>query len=76
MTYRRLFHLKFVKGISTYELVQRFPRAIDRVSAVALLDVPEATLREVIKEEKELNRLMKLKKRFGGTTATKKLPSF
>ena len=64
MTYQKLFYLKFKKGISTYELVRRFPEDINRVSEVALLDVPEETLRGILKEEKSFNRLMRLKKRF------------
>ena len=64
MTYQQLFYLKFKKGVSTYELVRRFPNAIDQVSEVALLDVPESTLKEIIGEEKAFNRLMRLKRRF------------
>ena len=64
MTYENLFELKYKEGVSTYELVKRFPKEITRVSEIALLDVPENTLRELIKEEKELNRLLRLKKRF------------
>ena len=64
MTYRELFDLKFKKGVSTYELVRRFPREIERVSEVALLDVPEATLRSILPNRKELERLIKLKKKF------------
>jgi len=64
MTYQQLFYLKFKKGLSTYELVQRFPNYIDRVSEVALLDVPEATLREVIQEKEDFARLMRLKKKY------------
>lgn len=64
MTYQKLFYLKFKKGVSTYELVRRYPDEIERVSEVALLDLPDSTLREIIREEKALRRLMRLKKRF------------
>jgi len=64
MTYQELINLKFKKGISTYELVCRFPKEIKRVSEVALLDVPEQTLKEVVPGKKTLNRIMDLKKRF------------
>ena len=64
MTYQQLFYLKYKKRISTYELVQRFPREINRVSEVALLDIPEEMLREILKEEKTFNRLMRLKRKF------------
>ena len=62
--YQTLFDLKFKKRISTYELVQKFPEEIGRVSEVALLDVPEAVLREILKEEKLYDRLMRLKRKF------------
>ncbi len=64
MTYQELFDLKFKKGLSTYESVRRYPEEIERVNEVALLDVPEATLREIIREEKILTRLMRLKRKF------------
>ncbi|MBI3306624.1 MAG: hypothetical protein HYZ84_02290 [Candidatus Omnitrophica bacterium] len=66
MTYQELFYLKFKKGVSTYELVKRYPDEIERVNEVALLDVPETTLREIIHEEKVLMRLMRLKRKFLG----------
>lgn len=64
MTYDELFYLKFRRGLSTYELVRRFPGELRRVSEVALLDLPEATLRDILKEDKAFNRLMRLKKKF------------
>ena len=64
MTYQKLFYLKFKKGLSTYELVRRFPSEVARVSEVALLEVPEETLKAIINEDKEFNRLMWLKKWF------------
>ena len=64
MTYQRLFYLKYKKGISTCELIERFPQEAYRVSEVALLDVPDATLKEIIREEKALSRLMRLKKKY------------
>lgn len=63
MTYERLYELKFRQGFSTYELMKRYPKHIKRVSEVALLDIPEDTLREIIREEKTLCRLIKLKRR-------------
>ena len=64
MTYQKLFYLKFKKGLSTYELVQQFPGDIRRVTEVALLDIPEQTLREIISEDKTFIRLIRLKKKF------------
>lgn len=64
MTYQKLLYLKYKIGISTYELVQRFPEQIDRVSEIAMLDIPEETLKEILKEEKDFNKLIRLKRRF------------
>lgn len=63
MTHQDIFYLKFCKGLSTYELMQRFPDAIDRVSEVALMDIPESILKEVIQEEEKLSQILKLKKK-------------
>lgn len=62
--YEKLFDLKYRQGISTYELAHRFPEHIDRVNEVALLDIPESTLKEVIPEKRILERLINLKKQF------------
>ena len=62
--YEKLFDLKYRQGVPTYELVHRFPEHIDRVSEVALLDIPESTLREVVLEKKIFERLISLKKQF------------
>ncbi len=64
--YEKLFDLKYRQGIPTYELAHRFPEHIDRVSEVALLDIPENTLREVVQEKKLFERLMNLKKQLWG----------
>lgn len=64
MTYQKLFQLKFSEGVSTSELARRYPHDIRRVSEVALLDIPEGTLREIISEQKAFNRLMRLKRRY------------
>lgn len=64
MSYEKLFYLKYKKGISTYELLRRFPESLDQVADVALMDVPETTLKEIIPDERDLVRLMQLKKRF------------
>ena len=64
--YEKLFDLKYRQGVPTHELVHRFPEHIDRVSEVALLDIPENTLREVVQEKKLFERLMNLKKQLWG----------
>lgn len=61
--YQKLFDLKYKKGMPTFELAQLFPEHIDRVSEVALLDIPEETLKEVVPEKEILERLISLKKR-------------
>ena len=61
MTHQDIFYLKFCKGVSTYELMQRFPEHVDRVSEVALMDIPEMILKEVIQEEAKLNHIIRLK---------------
>lgn len=70
--YEKLFDLKYRQGVSTYELAQRFPEHIDRVHEVALLDVPESTLKEVIPEKRILERLMILKSQFQRMTRTRR----
>ena len=64
MTYRKLIYLKYKKGMTTHELARQFPQAIQQVSEIALLDVPEATLREIIQEERDFLKLMRLKRQF------------
>lgn len=64
MTYGEIFDLKYNQGVSTYELVKRFPEEVIRISEVALLEIPDDTLREVISEAKVLDRLMTLKKKY------------
>ena len=60
--YEKLFDLKYRHGVPTHELAHRFPEHIDRVNEVALLDIPENTLKEVIPEKRILERLISLKK--------------
>jgi hypothetical protein len=64
MTYKQIAYLKFKKGMTTYQLARQFPKFIQQVSEVALLDLSENTLRELLREEKAIHRLMRLKKRF------------
>jgi len=63
MTYERLFDLKYNQGVSTYELVCRFPEAIKLVNEVAMLEIPDDTLDEVLQEKGLRRRLKHLKKR-------------
>ena len=65
MTYREIFNMKYNQGISTSELVKRFPGDIKRISEVALLEVSDEMLRQVISEANIVERLISLKKRYG-----------
>ena len=64
MTYKRLFYLKYRLGIATEQLMHWYPNDRERVSEVALVEVPEKTLREVIPDKERLDRIIWLKKKF------------
>ena len=64
MTYQKLFYLKYKKGFSTTELAHKFPEEINRVTAIALIEVPEETLRKVVTEETSYKKIIRLKKKF------------
>ena len=64
MTYRKLFDLKYKQGLTTHDLVRRFPANLQQISEIALMDIPENVLREIITEEEALTRLIKLKRRY------------
>lgn len=57
-----LLYLKFKKRYSTQQLLTRFPRQKKRIMEVALLDVNNRTLREIIHEKKVFRRLRQLKR--------------
>lgn len=62
--YEELIDLKYRKGVSTIKLLRRYPEHRKRVHEVALLGVPERTLRNIVKEKKFLNKLLEIKKKF------------
>jgi hypothetical protein len=64
--YEKLFDLKYRQGVPTHELAHRYPEHTARVHEVALLDIPEDTLKEVVQEKKILDRLISLKKQLLG----------
>ncbi len=64
MTYEEIIYLKYKKGLSTYQLIQLYPRDQERVREIALLDLSTETLRDILKEEESLGRLLKLKQKF------------
>jgi hypothetical protein len=70
--YEELIDLKYRQGVPTVKLLRRFPKHQRRVHEIALLGVPEKTLRKVIREKKLLKRLLQIKKRlFVKTRQTK-----
>lgn len=70
--YEKLFDLKYRQGVPTHELAHRFPRHVDRIHEVALLEIPENTLKELVPEKRVLERLMSLKKQFKKTGGTER----
>lgn len=61
--YEKLLDLKYRRGVPTHELAHRYPDQLERVSEVALLDIPAALLRQVVREKELLERLLDLKKK-------------
>ena len=49
--YEKLYDMKFRQGVPTCELVHRFPKHRFRIHEVALLEVPQRTLKEVVREK-------------------------
>lgn len=64
VTYEEIFELKYLKGVSTQELLRQYPEEARRVNEVALLDIPEDLLRDMIQESDVLFRLIALKRKF------------
>ena len=64
MTYEKLFDLKFKKGFSTNELMERFPEEAKKVRELALLHLPTSLLKKILEESKLLERVLRLKRRF------------
>ena len=64
MNDEELLYLKFKKRFSTQQLLKRFPYEKKRIAEVALLDVSDRLLYKIVKGEKILSRLTRLKKKF------------
>ena len=62
--YEELIDLKYRQGVLTIKLMKRFPERRKYINEVALLGVPERTLRKVIREKKLVEKLMDIKKKF------------
>lgn len=72
MTYEKIFRLKFNEELPTHELRKLYPKEQKKISRVALLELPTAILRELVKREKELQKLISLKKWLLGKENLKK----
>ena len=66
MTYEKIFKLKFKKGYSTNELIQRFPEEADKVREIALLHLPTPLLKKTVSEAGLLEKILDLKRKFLG----------
>lgn len=64
VTYQKIFQLKFEEDVPTYELGRRFPKERRKISRVALLELSRSMLCELVKKEKELQKLLFLKQWF------------
>lgn len=62
--YEKLIYLKYRQGVSTFRLTKQFPGQRKQIHEVALLGVPEKTLRKIVKEKRLLRKLLGLKKKF------------
>ena len=61
MTYKRIYDLKFKKHVPTFKLRKRFPGEMRKIARVALLQLPNVVLRELVRREKELRKLIQLR---------------
>jgi hypothetical protein len=61
MSYDRIFNLKFREHVPTYQLGKLFPRERKKITQIALLELPISLLRQLIKQEKELRKLISLR---------------
>ena len=64
MTYEKIFDLKFKKGYSTNELIEKFPAEADKVREIALLHLSTPLLKKTVSEDWLLEKLLNLKRKF------------
>ena len=76
MTYEKLFELKFKKGYSTNELIEKFPEEAAKVREIALLQIPTSTLKRTVAEDSLLEKLLTLKRKFWGGKDKRRIISF
>lgn len=63
MTYEKIFKLKFKKGCSTQELMQRFPKQVEKVREIALFEVPDTLLKKLVSQD-DFSKIVSLKQKF------------
>ena len=64
MTYEKLFHLKFKKGFTTNDLMEKYPKEVAKVREIALLQIPTSVLKKTLSEPDLLEKILNLKRRF------------
>lgn len=62
MTYQTLFDLKFKQKVPTIELEKKFPKDREKISRLALLELPSEVLKNVVRNAKELTYLQTLRR--------------
>lgn len=62
MTYEKIFRLKFEAEVPTHQLERMFPKDLKKISKIALMELPQSTLKILLKRERELKKLMSLKR--------------
>ncbi len=67
VTYQTLFELKFKQKIPTIELEMKFPKDKEKISRLALLELPAEVLKTVVKDEKKLTHLKSLRRSLFGS---------
>jgi len=60
--YKRIYDLKFNQCVPTFELRKRFPKEGRKITRVALLQLSNSVLRELVHQKKELQKLMLLRR--------------
>lgn len=62
VNYEKIFKLKFEDEVPTHVLEKRFPTELRKISRVALMELPSRALKTLVKCERELEKLMWLKR--------------
>ncbi|PIQ85485.1 MAG: hypothetical protein COV74_08320 [Candidatus Omnitrophica bacterium CG11_big_fil_rev_8_21_14_0_20_45_26] len=62
MTYQKIFDLKFKKKVSTVELQKYFPNENGKICKIALMELPEKTLKKLVPNKRTVKEVIQLKK--------------